>query len=112
MQRNNMKVDETVEPASNRLDELFARLARIETSLELLVAQQTIKEWYTTDEAAEILGKAPFTVREWCRHRRVAAAKRDCGRGGAKEWIISHEELQRIKNAGLLPETPRYRHLR
>jgi excisionase family DNA binding protein len=72
--------------------------------MELLVEQRTIKEWYTTDEVAEILGKAPFTVREWCRNGRINAAKPDCGRGSAKEWIISHTELRRIQNEGLLAE--------
>jgi hypothetical protein len=33
----------------------------------------------------------------------VYASKRACGRGHAKEWIISHEELTRIQNEGLLP---------
>lgn len=53
-------------------------------------------------EVAQILGKADFTVREWCRLSRVWASKRQCGRGTAKEWIISHEELTRIQNQGLL----------
>jgi hypothetical protein len=51
---------------------------------------------------AQILGRAEFTVREWCRLGRVWASKRQCGRGNAKEWIISHEELTRIQNEGLL----------
>jgi hypothetical protein len=92
--------------------ELLGRLSRIEATLEQLLQQKTVKEWYTTDEAAEILGKAPFTVREWCRNRRIKASKRDCGRGSAKEWIISHEELRRIQNEGLLPEASPYRHNR
>lgn len=92
--------------------ELLGRLSRIETALEQLLRQKTIKEYYTTDEAAEILGKAPFTVREWCRHARVNASKRDCGRGKSKEWIISRDELMRIQSEGLLPEDVLYRHPR
>ncbi len=84
--------------------ELLGRLTRIEAALEKLLHQEPAKEWYTTDEAAVMLGKAPFTVREWCRNRRVKAAKRDCGRGNAREWVISHEELTRIRNEGLLPD--------
>ena len=84
-------------------EEIADRLDRIEKTLQQLVTQRTVKEWYSTAEVAEILGKAEFTVREWCRLGRVWASKRDCGRGNSKEWIISHEELERIRNEGLLP---------
>ncbi len=89
-------------PVPDRAEELLDRLDRIEAILKQLLQQKTVKEWYTTDEAAEILGKAPFTVREWCRNHRIKAAKRDCGRGNAREWVISHEELTRVRNEGLL----------
>jgi hypothetical protein len=92
-----------------RIDQLSVRLRVIEESIQTLVAQKTIKEWYSTDEVAEILGKAPFTVREWCRLGRVHAQKRDTGRGNTLEWMISHGELQRLRNHGLLP-IPKYRH--
>ena len=84
-------------------EQILERLERIETLLDRLVSQRTIKEWYSVAEAAQILGKAEFTVREWCRQGRVWASKRQCGRGNTKEWIISHEELTRILNEGLLP---------
>jgi hypothetical protein len=84
------------------------RLARSETMLrdvhELLHNQRPVKDWYTVAELAETLGKAEFTVREWCRLGRVYASKRECGRGNSKEWIVSHEELLRIQNEGLLAE--------
>jgi hypothetical protein len=94
-----------------RIDEVLARLERIEAAVEALVSQKTVKEWYTTVEVAAIQGKAPFTVREWCRLGRVHAEKRDSGRGTTLEWIISHDELQRLRNHGLLP-IPQYRHYR
>jgi hypothetical protein len=84
-------------------DDVAERLNRIEAMLTLLVQQRTIKEWYSTAEIAKILCKAEFTVREWCRLKRIHAAKKECGRGIASEWIISHEELVRIQNHGLLP---------
>jgi hypothetical protein len=61
------------------------------------------KEWYTTQEAALILNRAPWTVRQWCRLRRVQAKKRLCGRGLSAEWMISQQEIHRIQNEGLLP---------
>jgi hypothetical protein len=73
--------------------------------LRVLVEQRTLKDWYTTAEAARILERAEWTVREWCRLGRVNADKRPCGRGRSQEWIISHEELQRIRNEGLLPDS-------
>ena len=85
-------------------DELLSRLTKIETLLASLVEQRTIKEWYTTAEVATILSKAEFTVREWCRLGRVHAEKKKSGRGVASEWIVSHGELTRVRNEGLLPD--------
>lgn len=79
------------------------RLQKIEDALTLLVEQRTVKDWYTTAEVAKLLGRAEFTVREWCRLKRIRAGKKERGRGVASEWIISHDELVRIKNHGLLP---------
>lgn len=80
------------------------RLERIEAMLRTLIEQRTVKDFYTTAEVAEILHRAEWTVREWCRLGRVNADKRACGRGTSQEWIISNEELQRIRNKGLLPD--------
>jgi len=92
--------------------EILVRLERIEMALNTIIDQRTVKEFYTTAEVARIVGKAEFTVREWCRLGRVVAEKRPCGRGLTKEWIISHTELQRIRNEGLRPDLARYRHVR
>lgn len=91
--------------------DLAARLDRIEQTLNLIVQQRAIKEWYSTAEVAKLLGKAEFTVREWCRLGRVKAEKKQCGRGVSGEWIISHEELTRVRNEGLLPDPRPYRHI-
>jgi hypothetical protein len=56
-----------------------------------------------TADIAALLGEAEFTVREWCRLGRINAEKRPCGRGNAQEWMISHEELERIRAKGLRP---------
>ena len=85
-------------------EDLSIRLRHIELMLQQLVDRQTVKEWYSTGEVAKLLGKAEFTVREWCRRGRIKAQKRRSGRGLHKSWVISHEELQRIQREGLLPE--------
>jgi transposase len=86
------------------MNEIIARLDRIETALTSLLQLRTVKDFYSTDELAAILGKAEFTVREWCRRKRIRAQKRRSGRGKFCSWVISHEELQRIQREGLLPE--------
>ena len=82
---------------------LEERLDRIEGKVDLLLNRKLIKEWYSISEAAEILHKAEFTVREWCRLGRVNAEKRLGGRGRTQEWIIAHSEILRIQKEGLLP---------
>jgi transposase len=86
------------------MQEILERLERIENLLDLLLQRQAVKDYYSTDGAAEILGKAEFTVREWCRRGRINAQKRRSGRGKYQSWVISHDELQRIQREGLLPE--------
>ena len=81
---------------------IVARLDRIEESLRLLLQERVVQKYYSTADAAKVLGKAEFTVREWCRNGRIRAEKRPCGRGNSKEWMISHDELERIQAQGLL----------
>ncbi len=92
---------------TDNFQEIIARLERIETQVaevrDQLASQKTVKAHYSTAEVAEALGKAEFTVREWCRHGRIRAEKRPCGRGRSQEWMINHDELTRIRNEGLLP---------
>lgn len=86
------------------MTELLQQLHRIEAKLDQLLDKEATQDYYSTADAARILGKAEWTVREWCRLRRVNAEKRLCGRGVSKEWMISHDELQRIQSEGLLPQ--------
>jgi hypothetical protein len=79
------------------------RLDRIESTLDRLARQRAVKDWYTTAEVAQLLGKAEFTVREWCRQGRVRAEKKVSGRGKYQAWVISQAELQRVQREGLLP---------
>jgi hypothetical protein len=87
---------EWIEPVLNRLD-------KVEALLGVLARKTAVKDWYSTDEIADILGKAKFTVREWCRHARVNCRKKNDGRGKHLAWVISHDELLRIQREGLLP---------
>jgi hypothetical protein len=88
---------------TERLDRIERALADVIRQQEALLEKHTVKDFYTTAESAAILGRAEYTVREWCRHGQVRAEKRGCGRGLSKEWIIPHVELTRIRNEGPSP---------
>lgn len=84
---------------------LANRLSNIERMLSALVQREQVKDWYDMDEFARIVGKAPFTVREWARLKRIRAEKRKSGRGAHAAWVVSHAELLRYQREGLLPFT-------
>lgn len=84
-------------------DDVRSYLCRIEAALDTLLHRQATRAWYSTRELATLLGKAEFTVREWCRLGRVRAEKRGSGRGSHRSWAVSHEEFLRIQRDGLLP---------
>lgn len=96
---------EEVSALKGRIEELEQIIAELR---DLLLTQKTVKESYDTKEVANILGRKPYTVREWCRLQRINAYKAQCGRGSEEEWRIGHEELVRIQNEGLLPTPDRY----
>ncbi len=91
----------------DQIEVLVGKLDRIEATLQMLVDRQATKDWYTTEEIARVLGKAEFTVREWCRHGRIKAQKRSSGRGKYQSWVVPHEELLRYQRDGLL-STPKW----
>ncbi len=71
--------------------------------LALLLEQRQVREWYTTQEFAHVVGKAEFTIREHCRLGRLRAEKRRSGRGPFPQWVLSQAELLRYQREGLLP---------
>ena len=79
------------------------QLDKIEKLLLVLVEQQQVREWYSVEEFARIVGRAEFTVRQWCLHTRVHAETKESGRGAHASWAISHTELLRFQREGLLP---------
>jgi hypothetical protein len=78
------------------------RLEELRSMVLLLVERQQAREWYTTEEFGLAVGKAEFTIREYCRLGRLRAVKRQSGRGKYPQWVLSHEELQRYRREGLL----------
>jgi len=87
----------------DRIEEAVSRLPEIERVVTAILARRPVQQWYTVKEFAREVGRAPFTVRQWCLHGRIRADKRACGRGTSQEWIVSHDELLRFRQEGLLP---------
>lgn len=86
-----------------QLELVIEKLERIESALRALVERQAVKEHYEIEEFAKIVRKACFTCREWARHGRIRAAKKNSGRGPHARWVVSHDELLRYQREGLLP---------
>jgi hypothetical protein len=89
--------------SSDEMSLILQRLERIESVLAELLRQRTVKDYYEIEEFAEIVGKAPFTCREWARLGRIKAEKKSSGRGPHTRWAVSHQELLRYQREGLLP---------
>ncbi|GAB5405693.1 MAG: hypothetical protein Aurels2KO_39240 [Aureliella sp.] len=86
------------------LQSLREQLNRIEQAIASQNGgPQFDKEWFTVAETAELLGKQPFTVREWARCSRISAVKRPCGRGRSSEWVFHRDAIEQYMNEGLLP---------
>jgi hypothetical protein len=79
------------------------KLDRIEAMLKQLVERQAVKEFYEIEEFARLVGREPFTCREWARHGRIRAEKKLSGRGAYARWVVTHAELLRYQKEGLLP---------
>ena len=79
------------------------KLDRIEAMLKQLVERQAVKEFYEIEEFARLVGREPFTCREWARHGRIRAEKKLSGRGAYARWVVPHAELLRYQKEGLLP---------
>ena len=82
---------------------LEERLEHIVAMLTQLVERQAVKEFYEIEEFARLVGREPFTCREWARHGRIRAEKKLSGRGAYARWVVPHAELLRYQKEGLLP---------
>lgn len=82
---------------------VLEKLGRIEEKLDALLSQAIPQDYYSVADVARLVDRAEFTVRQWCLQGRIKAEKRPCGRGLTREWMISRDELQRLRSEGLLP---------
>lgn len=90
----------TIEARLERMEAM--QIAMHELLRQLHVERCESKAWYSIEEFARLVGREPFTCREWCRQRRIQASKKRSGRGAHASWAIAHEELERYRREGLL----------
>ncbi len=74
--------------------------------------QPSKKQFYSTEEFANLVGRKVETIQAWCRDNRIHAIKKKSGYGASKEWTISHAEYERYQKERLLPNPFTYRHKR
>jgi hypothetical protein len=84
------------------------RLATLEKKVDeihsVIMDQRIQKEWYSTAELAEAMGKSQYTIQEhWCNDGRIDCEK-DSDSG---KWRISGEEYRRLVGGGALRAKPR-----
>ena len=79
-------------------EQLLQRLDRIETLLEQLISQRTVKDAYTPTEVAQILSEKPYTVQRMVsleanqrQQERSAVAGRLRGVGGIPRGARTHQ---------------------
>ena len=84
--------------------DLTAKLDRIEGILATLVERQVVKDWYSTEESRRISARPSSRSANgagWA----GSAKKQGSGRGAHAAWVISHQELLRYREQGLLSPT-------
>jgi hypothetical protein len=84
-------------------DMLQAHSEAIDRKLERLASRATERASYTVEEVAAMEGRAPYTVREWCRLGQLRAEKTATQSGPYARWTIPASEYARFQCEGLLP---------
>lgn len=88
------KLQELVVELMQHIDKLYERIGEQNSELP---------EALSVEQAADYLGRRPYTVRQWCRNGRIKACRAQSGKGPYKEWRISKESIEYYQANGLLP---------
>lgn len=89
-----------------RLDELTDLVHRLQAKLHKPNVEEP--DTLCVQHAAELLSRAPFTVRQWCRTGRIKAHRARSGRGPYAEWRIPMDSIRSYQKDGLLDPSNRY----
>jgi len=81
---------------------LVAEVKQLREKLDVLVDRQIVKDFYSTEEFANLKGLEPKTVRDNLNAGRLNGIKRRDGHGRSQRWAIPHVELLRYEREGLL----------
>jgi hypothetical protein len=83
----------------NEAEQILALLNSIDERLAALEGsgRQPARQWFSPDEAAGMLGRKPYTVREWCRQGRVPSERSETGKR-----MIPAAEVERLRAGGAL----------
>jgi hypothetical protein len=80
------EVDAVMKDLEHELQEVkglvSSELSCIKEMLQTLLARQTVREFYSTDQFGELTGLKPKTVRDYCNEGRLRGEKKRSGRGG------------------------------
>src|SRR4051794_25983620 len=98
-QEKTVTSNELMELFLTQQQEILDRLDRMERAQGLSV----VKEAYTTEEAAERLGRSEWTVRQWCNKGQVSGAYKVRGKGRTGEWRIPHWAVVALQAHGPSP---------
>src|SRR5438552_95988 len=97
-------LDDPMQQVLSDLREMSATLVldlqEIKATLAVLMTEKIIaKDMYTVQEAAAILHRSAYTVREYMRKRQAGGVKARNGR----TWLLPRDELLRLQNEGPIP---------
>ncbi len=99
-----MSAELTIESLPAEVQGLASAIAQhvVKEVVRLLKADQP-KDWYSTDELAQALGKARWTIQEkWCNAGRIECEKDE----ESGKWRIPGYEFRRLVNGGKLRPKP------
>jgi excisionase family DNA binding protein len=91
------------EADSERLAKVEAGVAEIKQLVTKQATSGPDKEWFTTEEAAEVTSVSKYTLREACRTGRIPEewSRKD----DQDHWRIHRDAITSIQNDGLPPKT-------
>lgn len=91
----------------SKIEGFGAKLDAIHSRFDCKPAESPLdRQWFRVEEAAALLKKQPYTVRQWCNQGRIEARKSEERRGRHGVWLISRDAIDHYRSYGPLPLDP------